>query len=448
MCSLQFPQILPQTKNSFYKKTMIFPILLLLAVLFINFTATSAESQGTWVKRVNFGGGERTAAAAFAIGSKGYIGTGHTGFTYSKDFWEYNPANNSWTQKTDFGGVARVGATGFSIGSKGYIGIGNDDVSYKNDFWEYDPSTNSWTQKTNFGGTARAYATGFTIGSKGYIGTGHTGSVPTKDFWEYDTSANSWAQKADFGGTARAYATGFSIGTKGYIGTGSDLGGYDNDFWEYNPSSNSWTQKADFGGSARFSATGFSLGNKGYIGTGNDGVDKKDFWEYNPSSNTWTQISDLPDSCRENASAFSVGEVAYVGTGTDWVNFFADIHAFVSKTIETSPLSSDTLMLGIGITVSYTTSGTFSSSNTFTVQLSDSSGNFTSPTVIGTLEDSASSGDISCTIPYNVTVGTTYRIRVVSNDPNIPFTVPGSDNGSNVTILSPWTQKANFGGTA
>ena len=245
---------------------------------------------GVWTQKANVGGSGREGAVGFSIGTKGYIGTGGTGYEYGvplKDFWEYDPSTNTWTQKADFAGAARVYAVGFSIGNKGYIGTGSSNYRYNclNDFWEYDPSTNTWTQKANFGGVSREYAVGFSIGNKGYIGTGLAGGgayyAPCKDFWEYDPSTNTWTQKADFAGVARWGAVGFSIGTKGYIGTGYG-GSLLKDFWEYDPSTNTWTQKADFAGEARHNAVGFSIGDKGYIGTGHagGGLLLKDFWEF------------------------------------------------------------------------------------------------------------------------------------------------------------------------
>jgi hypothetical protein len=79
--------------------------------------------------------------------------------------------------------------------------------------------------------------------------------------------------------------------------------------------------------------------------------------------------------------------------------------------------------------VTYTVTGTFNSPNTFTVQLSNASGSFANPTVIGTL-NSTTSGTIQCQIPVNIPPGTGYRIRVVSSNP----VIIGSDNGSNITI--------------
>ncbi|MCX5849702.1 MAG: kelch repeat-containing protein [Deltaproteobacteria bacterium] len=153
----------------------------------------------TWTQKADIGEGGYDFG--FSIGDKGYIGTGWNrdadgyGGGLTKDFWEYNPATDTWTQKADFGGGVRGGVAGFAIGNKGYIGTGGSDSALK-DFWEYDPAADTWTQKTDFGGIERAYAVGFSIGNKGYIGTGwlydpNVGSFTfTKDFWEYDPGSS------------------------------------------------------------------------------------------------------------------------------------------------------------------------------------------------------------------------------------------------------------------
>ena len=117
------------------KKCIIVIITVLCSFLCVNMLFAAAD---TWTQKANFTGTGRSGAVGFAIGSKGYIGTGNAD-AYTKDFWEYNPAANTWTQKADFGGTARSGAIGFSIRSKGYIGTGLDG-SYKKDFWEYNPA--------------------------------------------------------------------------------------------------------------------------------------------------------------------------------------------------------------------------------------------------------------------------------------------------------------------
>src|SRR5687768_15100294 len=78
-------------------------------------------------------------------------------------------AQNTWTQKANFGGTARWGAAGFAIGTKGYIGTGYDNT-LRNDFWEWDQVTDTWSQKANYGGGNLFEAVGFSVGNKGYIG--------------------------------------------------------------------------------------------------------------------------------------------------------------------------------------------------------------------------------------------------------------------------------------
>ncbi len=269
--------------------------------------------------------GSNHLAVGFTMGARGYVGTGQEGSSGSSDdFWAYEPQARAWTQRADFGGRERSGAVGFSIGEKGYIGTGryadHSGSSWLRDLWAYDPDTDTWTPKGDFEELERYDAVGFSIGDKGYIGTGTgPGPTPRYDFWEYDPATDTWSQRADFPGAARSLAVGFSIGDKGYVGTGYN-GGDRRDFWEYDPETDVWTQKADFGGVGRRSAVGFSMGNKGYIGTGlREGFhglsQLKDFWEYDPATDTWTPIADFAGLERSGAVGFSVGNRAFVGTG-------------------------------------------------------------------------------------------------------------------------------------
>jgi len=67
-------------------------------------------------------------------------------------------------------------------------------------------------------------------------------------------------------------------------------------------------------------------------------------------------------------------------------------------------------------TISYTKTGTFNSGNTFTAQLSDAAGSFTSPVNIGS-SNSVNDGSINITIPAGTPTGTGYRIRVTGSNP-------------------------------
>ncbi|PWH81394.1 lamin tail domain-containing protein [Brumimicrobium oceani] len=85
-------------------------------------------------------------------------------------------------------------------------------------------------------------------------------------------------------------------------------------------------------------------------------------------------------------------------------------------------------------TVSFTSVGTYNTGNTFTVQLSDVNGSFINPLIIGSssLNGVNPSGSIGITIPTNYNAGTLYRVRVVSDNPE----VLGSNNGHNIEIIN------------
>ncbi len=103
----------------------------------------------------------------------------------------------------------------------------------------------------------------------------------------------------------------------------------------------------------------------------------------------------------------------------------------VTPTITTGTISPTTYCSGSSVNVPFTITGTFTSGNVFTAQLSNASGSFASPVSIGTLSGTTS-GTISATIPTATTAGNGYRIRVVSSNP----VVTGSNNGTNITINS------------
>jgi sugar lactone lactonase YvrE len=73
--------------------------------------------------------------------------------------------------------------------------------------------------------------------------------------------------------------------------------------------------------------------------------------------------------------------------------------------------------------------GSFIPGNTFTAQLSDTLGNFETPTNIGSV-NSTLAATIIATIPTNTVQSSLYRVRIVSTIPS----GSGSDNGANITI--------------
>lgn len=94
---------------------------------------------------------------------------------------------------------------------------------------------------------------------------------------------------------------------------------------------------------------------------------------------------------------------------------FSNIQA---QTISTSYISGSPFCAGQTVGVNFSVSGIFNSGNTFSVELSDATGDFTSPTTIGSLIGSTPN-TIFATIPTATIAGTGYKVRVVSNDPVI-----------------------------
>lgn len=80
--------------------------------------------------------------------------------------------------------------------------------------------------------------------------------------------------------------------------------------------------------------------------------------------------------------------------------------------------------------VSYAATISFVAGNVLTAELSDATGSFTSPVVIGSLASTEASGTISCTIPVSAEAGDAYRIRINSSD----FAIVGNDNAFDITI--------------
>jgi hypothetical protein len=82
-------------------------------------------------------------------------------------------------------------------------------------------------------------------------------------------------------------------------------------------------------------------------------------------------------------------------------------------TINAPTLSRNTICAGSTVDVTFSTTGSFSNGNQFRIELSDSSGNFARPVMIGTTN---TTGTTSCLIPQNTPEGGKYLIRVASSN--------------------------------
>ncbi len=113
-------------------------------------------------------------------------------------------------------------------------------------------------------------------------------------------------------------------------------------------------------------------------------------------------------------------------------------HAFLAKFNKDTLFSInqpfvDTLICAGGtFSVGYTTNYILNAGNVFSVYLSNSSGSFASPTLIGSAAGVGPNGSISVTIPPSTALGNGYRIRIVSSNPI--YTSP--DDYYNINIFS------------
>ncbi len=368
----------------------------------------------SWVRRADVGTIPKSFGVGFAIENKLYFGLGSNGGYSTNDFWEYNTTNNIWTRKQNLP-IIKSASVGFSIGNKGYVCTGNGQA----DLWEYDPLLNTWSQKANIGGAARGLASAFVIGGIGYVGLGksNTGDF-LSDLWAYDQSNNTWSRKTDFPGGARYAAVGLTIINKGYFGFGISASTYKRDFWEYNPQSNTWTQKASCISSPRQAPSSFAIQGKGYVGLGYQNSNKSDFFEYNQQTDTWRQINSFTGSARRGSIALTIGNKAFLISGISNNGNTNDLWEY---TASTNLIQIDSVQRincqGTSLPVSFKIGcNNFNNDNVFNLQLSDTSGSFENPQIIGTL-NAISSGTINATIPSNALFSRRYLVRIVSSNP-------------------------------
>ncbi|MEN8119651.1 MAG: kelch repeat-containing protein [Bacteroidota bacterium] len=103
----------------------------------------------------------RTGAVAFSMNGRGYFGLGRTNDGFLNDFWEFRPTGDgtkgTWKRLADFPGEPRQNAAAFSVGTQGFIGTGDNIIgdmeggvgAYSgeifSDVYRYDPFNNRWT---------------------------------------------------------------------------------------------------------------------------------------------------------------------------------------------------------------------------------------------------------------------------------------------------------------
>lgn len=274
----------------------------------------------------------REGSVALVIGDQAYLGLGNNDNTYFSDWINITDDGSAMT---DFPGVARTSAVGFVIDNIAYVGLGKDDEgNYLKDFYSYNPTNDSWTQIADFGGSGRINAVAFAIDDYGYVGTGRSSSDEEADFWKYNPTTNSWTELSDWGSDKRQGAFAFVIHGKGYVGGGFFFDSYSmqlSDIQEFDPETETWTEKiyADGNNLSTNYAAAFSLYGYGYIAYGSS----DDLVRYDPEENEVENLGDYFDlgDSRNDAIAFVLNEVGYFGLGSTGIfstTYYNDLYSY------------------------------------------------------------------------------------------------------------------------
>jgi len=293
----------------------------------------------TWTQKTDFPEANmngRWSPYAFIINDKIYAGGGYVGnFASRRDLWEYDTGTDTWIQKQNVpGSINRTAAIAFSINGKGYVGLGIQNYNTINtiflkDLREYDPATDTWTPKANLPDSGRAHATCFVVNGKAYVAGGLTGYPETasNDLWMYDPVTDQWTSLQSFPADFIYSAMSFSAGTNGYVVGGRILNSsasssFTSKFtYQYDVLANSWNQKADYcDTSGRENGIAFVLNNHAYVGTGMAAVGSltyyyREFCVYDILTDTWTQALNFPATDRSYAVAAMVNNKVYAGAG-------------------------------------------------------------------------------------------------------------------------------------
>lgn len=132
-----------------------------------------------------------------------------------------------------------------------------------------------------------------------------------------------------------------------------------------------------------------------------------------------------------NSITFRLYAYAEATTGSGGIGDFAgndivvngSVNSCSSNTITTGTVTAPPFVITCSSsasgTVDFTSTGSFNAGNTYNAELSDASGSFASPIVIGSLNSTANSGTINISIPNALPSGAGYLIRIVSSDPGV-----------------------------
>ncbi len=244
-----------------------------------------------------FKGGARVGSVSFVINNIVYVGLGNDALKNNlNDFWKYDPKIGYWEKIADYPGAPRRDAEAFVIRDRAYVGAGlkadeslDKQVFYR-DFYEYNPTNNSWKAASSLRGVGRAKAISYVIDDIAFVGAGYyydksqNKNVYLNDFYKYEVDPDYWSEIAKLPVTVKS-ASSFVLNDIGYVygGYGSDRYQpvdtastglkslksiyYNYNMYSYNATTNSWNVKIkdDNTNLSFIDGTSFVYGGLGYM---------------------------------------------------------------------------------------------------------------------------------------------------------------------------------------
>ncbi|MBA3663155.1 MAG: T9SS type A sorting domain-containing protein [Bacteroidetes bacterium] len=166
------------------------------------------------------------------------------------------------------------------------------------------------------------------------------------------------------------------------------------------------------------------------IGAGRQNITHKTNGGLTTNTHTFTFNWTAPSTNIGNVTFYTTGIAANKNGNTTGDYIYSTTKVVGGANIVTGIINGGPFCEGItGISIPFSAAPVFSAGNVFTAELSDASGSFGSPLVIGSLT-STTSGTIVSSVPLPSTPGTAYRIRVMGSVPSTTGTV----NNSSLTI--------------
>ena len=272
----------------------------------------------------------RACATSFVVDGQAYIFGGRANNTDSSynDLWMYSPATDQWTSLGATPLQARVNATacvheGLVYIGLGFAGGGSKDSLYLRDWWVYNPKENSWTALADYPNSYTDCASAFVGEKELYVGYGFCWQY-RRDMFRYNIRENTW-DSIDVGVAFHGYptrsfgGTGTTCQKRHFMGTGYYR--YSLDWWAELVDGTHWEERTPVPGRTRTLAKTTATENYIYLsggmhygGVATTAEVLQDIRRYDPQNDQWTYVAILPERLF-NHITFAIGKRIYFGLG-------------------------------------------------------------------------------------------------------------------------------------